>query len=233
MKRNLFIIMITTGLMGAMLLTGCSGGDAGGDKEKIAASEADTEEMSEEETKDEEAADTASDTAADLSDNMSDTEKKDVQDKLNSIGYYGFLRSEYSDPADIEWEEVFYVGAGLDKDNGSPSKEVIDAYLKATGDDELYTDLTAVSGEDVKSYVKATTGLDYSKMNHPLDWVYLEDYDLYVCEHGDTNQSNSEILSGHYEDGVYTISYRRENEDYVVTFADDGDTYRFISNVSK
>ena len=160
---------------------------------------------------------------------ISDKELKTIEKKLNGVGYYGFLRSTYSDPTGIDWFEVFYVGAGFDK--GYPSKEVVDAYLKAAGYDELMTDLTTVSGEDVKKYVKATTGHDYSEMKYPLDWVYLKDYDLYCYEHGDTNQFNVELLYGVVNDDEYSVVYSTESGvNMCVTFTENDDYYRFISN---
>lgn len=168
-----------------------------------------------------------------IENNMSEKELAGIEKKLNSMGYYGFLRSLYTDPTEIKLEEVFYNGAGLDPDNGSPSEKVKKAYLKATGDDEIYTDITTISGKEVRDYVKKTTGHDLSEMKYPLDdWVYLEDYDLYCCEHGDTNMMNVEVSSGHKEDGEYTITYYNGTDgNYCVTFADENGTYRFISNV--
>ncbi|MCR5509770.1 MAG: YARHG domain-containing protein [Lachnospiraceae bacterium] len=161
---------------------------------------------------------------------LSDRELKAIEKKLNGIGYYGFLRSTYSDPTYIDWFEVFYVGAGFEQ--GYPSKGVVDAYLKAAGYDELMTDLTTVSGDSVKQYVKSTTGHDYSEMKYPLDWVYLKEYDLYCYEHGDTNQSQVSVISGVVNGDEYTVTYKNEAGDrYCVTFADNGDTYRFISNL--
>ena len=62
--------------------------------------------------------------ARDLTNNMSSREMDKLQAELNSIGYYGFLRSYYVDPRDIEWNEVFYVGAGFDDYNGSLSEKI-------------------------------------------------------------------------------------------------------------
>lgn len=163
---------------------------------------------------------------------MTDDELIKIEKKLNEIGYYGFMRSTYSDPRDIDWNEVFYVGAGFDK--GSLPEKVKKAYLKATGEDEIYTDITAVSGKDVEKYVKETTGYDYSEMRDPLDWVYLKDYDLYLNEHGDTNQSQISVSGGQKERNEYTMVYTGENGvEYCVTFADEGGKYRFIANLPK
>lgn len=167
----------------------------------------------------------------DTSNNMSSSEMDRIQDKLNSIKYNGFLQSNYMDPLEIDWFEVFYVGAGMDQ--GRPSLKVVDEYLDATGNNEVFTDLTVLSGEDVKRFVKETTGYDYSEMKKPLDdWVYLKDEDLYIYEHGDTNQTNVHVNAGHYEDDQYNIVYDGPGGiPYCVSFIDKGGKFRFLSNL--
>ena len=82
----------------------------------------------------------------------------------------------------------------------------------------------------MEDFVLQTTGLSYSKMRNPLDWVYLKNSDLYVFEHGDTNWIESDVISGYVEDGVYTVRYRHNNWwgenadcDYEVCFTMNGD----------
>ena len=169
--------------------------------------------------------------AAAVEDNVSDDVRKRVERKLNSIEYYGFLHGLYSDPCNILWDEVFYVGAGFDK--GYPSAEVVNAYLKETGEEEIYTDLTTISGRDVRQYVKATTGHDYSEMNNPLTFVYLKDHDLFISEHGDTNQTSVELSALHKEGNVYIATYDVSDETRCVSFSDEGGTYRFIYNLPR
>ncbi len=163
---------------------------------------------------------------------MTDDELLKFEKKLEGIENYGFLLSTYDDPRKIYWDEVFYVGAGIE--NLRLSADIVKAYLRATGDEEIYTDLTAVSGKDLKKFVKAATGYDYSEMSHPLDWVYLKEYDLYIFEHGDTNQISVEVTGGQMENGEYTITYKGSNNvEYCVTFKDVGGRYRFISNLPR
>lgn len=165
---------------------------------------------------------------------MTDDELLDFEKKLNSIGYYGFLLSTYSDPRNIYWESVFYDGAGFDKYHGNPPDGVVAAYLKKTGDDEIYTDIMTISGKDVKNYVKETTGYDYSEMNHPLEWTYLKEYDLYLDQHGDTNRISVTLTGGQAEKGEYTITYiGNDGVEYCVTFKIEDGKYRFISNLPR
>ena len=161
---------------------------------------------------------------------LSNGELSGFEHKLSEVGYYGFLLSTYEEPTSIYWHEVFYVGAGFDQ--GYPSDDVLKAYLKQTGEKELMTDLTTISGKDVENYVKETTGYDYSEMKYPLDWIYLKDYDLYAYEHGDTNQFKISLISGMVSDDVYTLTYDTwDGVTYCVTFSYVGNHIHFISNL--
>ncbi len=158
-----------------------------------------------------------------------------ISGDLNSQEYYGFLLSDYEEPKYIDWNEVFYNGAGLK--GVKRTKAIEEAYLEKTGNMEVVADLTILAADDVKDFVKKTTGLAYSKMRNPLDWVYLKKNDLYVFEHGDTNWAEAEVISGSVKDGVYTVRYRHENWwgenadcEYDVCFTKNGDWYCFISN---
>ena len=163
---------------------------------------------------------------------MTDNELLKIENRLENIGYYGFLTTTYDDPRDIYWNSVLYVGAGIDEN--SISKDVKKAYLKATDDDEIYTDLTVISGKKLKKFVKDTTGYDYSEMNYPLDWVYLKDYDLYINEHGDTNQFPVEVTGGSLENGEYTVTYiGPDGLEYCVVYRDEGGKLKFISNIPR
>ncbi len=163
---------------------------------------------------------------------MTDDELLKFEKELNSVENYGFLLSNYSDPREIYWNDVFYVGAGIDRTR--LTSDIEKAYLKATGNKEIITDLTAIQGRDLKKFVKDKTGYDYSEMYHPLDWVYLKEQDLYLFEHGDTNQISIEVRGGQVEKGEYTITYLgRDDLEYCVTFKDECGTYRFISNLPR
>ncbi len=166
---------------------------------------------------------------------LTERELRIINRDLEGIEYYGFLLSEYDDPKYIDWNEVFYCGAGLD--GVKLTKSLEKAYLNKTGGDEIYTDLTILSADEIEDYVKKTTGLSYSKMRNPLDWTYLRKEDVYVFEHGDTNQIGVDLISGYVEDGIYTVRYMHkgwwgENTDceYELCFTKNDGYYCFISN---
>ena len=62
---------------------------------------------------------------------------------INQVNNYGFLLSEYTQPQDVDLSQVFYIGAGIE--NTSLSEEEEAAYLKITGDEEIYTDCTRLT----------------------------------------------------------------------------------------
>ena len=66
-------------------------------------------------------------------------------------------------PTGAEWQDVFALSENGTVDDyfKDLGNQFFDFYniLKETGDEEIYTDLTVVSGEDVRDYVKQTTGL--------------------------------------------------------------------------
>ncbi|HAG68991.1 MAG TPA: hypothetical protein DCL38_03345, partial [Lachnospiraceae bacterium] len=166
---------------------------------------------------------------------LTERECRIISRDLNSMEYYGFLLSEYDSPQYIDWHEVFYNGAGLEEVKWTTAVEK--AYLEKTGNREVIADLTILDAEDVKDYVKRTTGLPYAKMRNPLDWVYIKKMNIYVFEHGDTNWIECTVLSGYVEDGVYTVRYLHDNWwgdnadcEFEVCFTKNDNDYCFISN---
>lgn len=122
----------------------------------------------------------------------------------NNYGNYGFLLSEYENPRDMDLNELFYTGAGMECERLSPEEQT--AYLEATGQAEIYTDCTRLTSEQINDFLEQRLGLSYEDMTHPLDWVYLPEQDIYVHEHGDTNYMNFTCVSGRQTgDGIYEL----------------------------
>ncbi len=112
-------------------------------------------------------------------------ELSELEELFCDLRYYGFLLTEYDDPRDVDWNEICYNGAGLDQDIDYES--AVDSYLKKTHEEEMLGDLTVIPEEDLRAFVKQTTGYEYSDMRYPLGWVFLNDIGAYAFEHGDTN----------------------------------------------
>ena len=164
-------------------------------------------------------------------------EVTDLNKKLDP-GLNGFFLSDYRDPAEIKWFEVFYNGAGIDVQLNQKQTE---AFLKAIGEEELMTDVTAVHEKDVRDFVKKTTGTSYDDAKYPLSnsWTAIPDSDLYAYMHGDTNYQSISFINGwDLGNDTYRLHYTVSSPDhdfdnwpYKVTFRIDNGQWVFISNL--
>lgn len=184
---------------------------------------------------------TAGDSASKNERNLSPEELQAFADYVNERENYGFLLSVYDTPADVDLGEVFYNGAGIGR---APSEEEKAEYLAVTGEEEIYTDIFAIKPETINTFLMEKTGLPYEKMNHPLEWSYLEKSGVYCVEHGDTNYKEFICTAGTTADEkTFTLrfeedmSYMGETEiaayrrpDYELVVEKSGDGYRFLSN---
>lgn len=152
--------------------------------------------------------------------------------------HYGFLLSDYERPQEINWDEVFYAGAGLEMD--AISEEETRKYLAVVDQEEIYTDINRLTAMQIEEFVQKKTGLSYQEMERPLSWVYLPEEKLYFSEHGDTNYMNFTCVSGQQtDDEIYELQcIPGEGEEdllsyyspCVLTLKKSGADYQFCSN---
>ena len=76
---------------------------------------------------------------------------------VNSRENNAFLLSYYDEPKQIDLNELFYTGCGLDMEELT-DKEVQE-YLEWAEMDEVYTEFTRITGEQVASVLKLRLGL--------------------------------------------------------------------------
>lgn len=161
---------------------------------------------------------------------LSEAELTQLQGLLNTEGYNGMLRNLYRDIRDVDLGEVLYNGIGLDADFS------VEEYMQVTGEEEIYTDITAISENDLKVYVEKQFGYPLTEMRQGLGWIYLPESKVYAFEHGDTNFSPVTVLEGYQDTNgnvalVYTDDWSWDSDaEYVVTLRKVGDEYRVISN---
>lgn len=158
---------------------------------------------------------------------------------INEPGNYGFLLSVYERPQDIDAEQVFFTGAGLEL--RPVTEEEREAYLEKT-DREEAANLFGLSAAQVSEHLLYKAGISLSNLANQPDWVYLEDYDTYYQCHGDeeTNRCTFEVTDGAVQGDYYRIHYRlvrnAPDEDgwfiptYEVILKKNGDSYRFCAN---
>lgn len=151
---------------------------------------------------------------------------------LNSTENNGFLASEYTTATNANLDEVFYNGAGVSAHSLSEEEEA--AYEKATGW-EIYTDVERLTTDEINQFLQRKTGYSYAEMNTPLNWTYLEQYDVYVSDHGDTNWIEYRCTGGRAQGDLYEIYYEAaysedsENGGFL-TLKKNGDDYLIVSN---
>lgn len=171
--------------------------------------------------------------------NLSEEECLELQKYINEDGNYGFLLSVYENPQDLDAEQVFFVGAGLELK--IPSQEEREAYLEETGGDDA-VNLFGMSAQQVSDYLQYKAGVSLDELTNRPGWVYLEDYDAYYQCHGDeeTNICSFEVTDAAVQGDFYRVHYRtrRYAADldgwhipvYEVILKKNGDSYRFCSN---
>jgi hypothetical protein len=146
-------------------------------------------------------------------------ELADYNAYLREVNCYGFLLSSYDDVRNVNLDEVFYSGAGISE---QPGEEEIQAYLQAAGQDEVYTDIFYIPAAKIDELLLEKTGYSLQDMKdagNELNMIYLEEYDAYFTEAGDTNYMPVECTYGTKNaDGTVTLECQAGIE------SDDGDT---------
>lgn len=154
----------------------------------------------------------------------------------SNYGNYGFLLSEYTRPEDVDLEQALYTGAGVETTPLSTAEE--EAYLKIIGEEEIYTDCTRMTTDEINKVLEEKLGLSLDDMTKKLSWPYLPDTDAWVWQHGDTNYMNFTCVSGkQISEDTFELNCVPGDENYMpypssrLTLKKHGDGYRFLSNI--
>lgn len=144
-----------------------------------------------------------------------------------------FLLPEYDAPEMIDLRSVFYDGVSM---NTQITQEEIDLFEQTTGR-ESGLDKFKVRKVDMERIFLENTGLTVAQSKQVgLDkMTYLEAYDAYYMEHGDTGYMVYQIEGGYETDYGLTVLYYRDklgnsNERWQVTLQKQDDGYWFVSN---
>ncbi len=144
-----------------------------------------------------------------------------------------FLNCEYSDVKDISLEELFY---DCSRDDQERTDEENAALKQEMG--EIETDVLKVSTSYMDEMLQKYANIKLEDTNKvDLDgFVYLEEYDAYYLQHGDTHYSSITVESG-VKDNNGTVKlqclYTETEETYEVTLTAHEDGYYFVSNLKK
>lgn len=153
------------------------------------------------------------------------------EDYLNRMDNYGFLLSMYENPSEVDLEQVFYVGAGMEI--AEMSEEECQAYLKVTGMEEIYTDVTHLTTAQIEGFLQEKLGLTLQEMSSPFSWVYVPEYDSYYHQAGDTNVISWDCVGGSVSEEIYKLKVSCPYDylyDCEVTLKKVGEGYQFVSN---
>lgn len=124
---------------------------------------------------------------------LSDKECSDYTEFINGTSCYGFLLSEYTDPAYADLNQVFYNGCGV-------SERITDEEAAEINRDFM-TDVTKLKTDAINEILQKRTGLTLSEMAKPFPWGYCGKYDFYYMEHGDTNYRRFTVKEGQWNNG--------------------------------
>ena len=143
-------------------------------------------------------------------------------DYFEDIGNNGFMAAQYSDIRQIDLDQVFHNGAGI---NEVRSQQDIDDYLAFSGNEELMTDLIVLKKSKVDAFLKKKTGMTYDDFlaaGNQGFFEYDEATDKFYAEVGDTSYCPFKVTSGRLsEDNMITLEYETNPEynynDYTTT----------------
>lgn len=160
---------------------------------------------------------------------LSAEELREFTDWVNQKENNGFLLSEYTKPEEVNLNEVFYNGAGIEEE--PLSKEEEKAYVSKVG--AIETDITKLTSAQIEEFLQKKMGISFQEVENSLDWLYLEEFDSYISQHGDTNQTVFFCTDGsQLEDNYFELHCRSEN-DYIhsiLTLKKAEDSYLIVSN---
>ena len=170
---------------------------------------------------------------------LSQEECGELQNYINDTGNYGFLLSVYEKPQDLNAEQAFFTGAGLEL--RIPTEEEREAYMEETGEEDT-VNLVGMSAQQVSDYLQYKAGVSLDELTNQPGWTYLEDYDTYYQCHGDeeTNICEFEVTDAAVQGDYYRVHYRARRfagdldgwhiPVYEAILKRNGDNYRFCAN---
>ena len=152
-------------------------------------------------------------------------------DYVNSRENNAFLLSYYDEPKQIDLNELFYTGCGLDME--VLTEEEVQEYLEWAEMDEVYTGFTRITGKQVATVLKSRLGLTMEEMEKPLEWCYLTESDAYVMQHGDTNAQNFKCIAGSRTVNQVVLDYLSVTgciSRVTLELPENSEIWRFVSN---
>ena len=165
---------------------------------------------------------------------LTEAEIEEITEYIRRIDVYGFLCSEYDKSEDVSLSDAFFMGAGLQE---QANAEEVAAYLKANGQDEIYTNCVKLDADKVKDLLTRRLDCDIEALDLSEIGIYLPEYDAFFREEADVNYVDFTCDSGvkNSAGGVDVIIHAGESNVYGISelrtiLLKKGDDFLFISN---
>lgn len=146
-----------------------------------------------------------------------------------------FIKSTYSNVQNMDLNIALYNGIDEEQELGNEEKQELE---KSIGH-EINTDVVKLTTTQIKKFFEEKTGKEMDNISAKLtNFTYLNKYDAYYAEHGDTNYRTIDCVSGQKtSDGKYIISYENAIKDEIsnfstgtITLQKQNDKYLVVSN---
>ena len=158
-----------------------------------------------------------------------------IEEYLNDTANNGFVGdNDYAAPSEIDLNNVFYNGAGINVDFDNWDDTEKQAVLDATGWQAFENRPLKITREAANALLLEKCGLSLAEFPEglPKNYHYVEAYDAFYTMHGDTNYAPITVSEGEIDkDGRYIVLYATAfGETKSVTLLKTTKGYQFISN---
>lgn len=161
---------------------------------------------------------------------LSDEEKAYFTEWANEIENNGFLLSDYDRPEEINFDYVFYNGAGIQSDE---EEDILQYFYNPTC--EFWGDKMFLRKPDVDAFVKSKTGISIDDATR-FTFRYSEEIETYLFEATDCMFYKFECTNGIKDGEQYILDFRDVDEfgkDTTLTMRYDGDDFYVVENHPK
>lgn len=154
---------------------------------------------------------------------------------VQDVSNYGFLLSDWENPAQINLYQVFYCGAGISREGTEEEKQ---AHMARWDQPEIYTDFWAMDKADVDALLTEKVGFTYDELvaegNKGMEEDYYAETDSFCVEAGDTNYCEFLCTDGFMDEDGATVTLYCDGDDWVrtceVKVSVAGDQRTFLGN---